>query len=245
MCTIVIFWKTHPAADVIMGLNRDEFFARPTDDYRRWTTSSEGAWVGGRDGQSGGTWFAIGREVVSVVTNHRGHGTPTPGPVSRGKLVLDAALSLDAAAALEGPRSLAPEAAGPYHLLAFDRHRLLYLTNAGGEHTFREVEPGLHVLGNFGLDAPDDPVVAGLLSSLEGTVGGELSTVESRLKHALATHGEGAPCVHLGPYGTRSSAVLTLGPDVRRLFTTDGPPCDVSWRDHSHLLGTDEASLLE
>jgi len=56
----------------------------------------------------------------------------------------------------------------------------------------------------------------------------------SRLQTVLADHataldprGPGSLCVHMGPYGTRSSSVLLVpaGAEPMRYFHADGPPC--------------------
>ena len=64
------------------------------------------------------------------------------------------------------------------------------------------------------------------------------------LGHICREHVETDPfestCVHVGDrYGTRSSLLLELAetPDLSRLWASEGPPCEVPFKDLSALLG--------
>jgi uncharacterized protein with NRDE domain len=233
MCTLIAMWRHHPAAPLVLALNRDEFFARPTEPLHRW---SDRPIVAGRDLASGGTWFGVGRRVVAGLTNHRSGERSKPGERSRGKLVASA---LEADGAAEAERlllALPGEAFGPFHLLLADLDSMRWLTNRSGRIESRAVEPGLHVLGNYGLDNPDDPVVATLLreSADANELAGE--ALEMRLRATLAQTGPGRPCVRGEAYGTRSAAILFWGGEEAKLLAADGPPCETPWIDRSELL---------
>ena len=237
MCTLITLFRGHPIAPVVLALNRDEFFARPTAPIARWS-EEEGGIVAGRDLVSGGTWFGIGPKLVAGLTNHRSGAHSLPGARTRGELVVDALRSESIDALTEELCALPMGEFGPFHLLVTDGQRMRCFTNATGALTHVDAEPGTHVLGNYGLDNPEDPVVA--------TVGGALADMDlralegdaliARLQEVLRRHGEGWPCVHLGPYGTRSSAVLLWGNGDPRLVVAEGPSCEAPWRDATELL---------
>src|SRR5206468_2403355 len=101
------------------------------------------------------------------------------------------------------------------------------------------LEPGLHLLTNLDLNDPTCPRIAashrGFAAAGDGFGrDGDLDALVARLQTVLADHataldprGPGSLCVHMGPYGTRSSSVL-LVPEVAepvRYFHADGPPC--------------------
>lgn len=253
MCTIALLFDTHPEARLVAGLNRDEWKERPTDAVHSWPTDANGeaSIVAGRDRKSGGAWFAIGPRVFTALTNDRGAGAASPRRLSRGQLVVDGARAANVAAALEPLRAIDPGDYGPFHLLLCDGSRLVCASNSRGQIAIRDVAPGVHVLGNFGLDNPEDPVVQPLRQSL-GESGHRLPlpALHKRLQSLLREEGEGRPHVDYGPYGTRSSATLSLWPRDRRegdhpvpealsgsLWVTDTSPRDSVFEDRSRLLG--------
>lgn len=232
MCTLIILWKHHPAAPLVLALNRDEFLARPAEPIARWRPGGDfpkGEIISGRDLQSGGTWFAVGPRMVSALTNHRSAERSRPGRLTRGDLVVRAALAGNAEEADRMMRDAAAADYGPFHLMATDGERMMWWTNRGGSLEAHEVEPGLHVLGNYGMDNDQDPVVAALLARLDGIGSEPEDAMRDRLREALALHGTGCPCVHFGPYGTRGSALLSWGGADPKLEFTDGPPCESAW----------------
>ncbi len=237
MCTLIAMWRYHPSAPLILGLNRDEFLSRPTAPTAFWEDADPAkSYVGGKDLLSGGTWFGVGRKIVAALTNHRAGERSRPGERTRGELVTHC-LGLSSLAEVRRELSKIPARSfGYFHLLVCDGESLIWATNRSGEMEITEIASGLHVLGNYGLDNETDPVVATLHKELNGSE--KLSPIE--LKEKLATvlshHGPGWPCVHLGPYGTRSSAMLWWGKEDAALWTTDGPPCESRWQDQSRLL---------
>lgn len=241
MCTLITLFRCHPSAPLVIALNRDEFLGRPTRAPEFWEESPPHApIVAGRDLQAGGTWFGIGRHLVAGLTNHRrpdARRGPSSGDASRGTLVVDAlhAASVDEAAQAlmrqEGDRY------GPFHLLLSDGEQMRWITNRDGPMESHPVEPGLHVLGNLGLDKEGDPVVKTMHEELAAYADLDENELAERLKERLATHGVGHPCVHYSEiYGTRSSALLFWGRAQNAYWVTDGPPCRSEWIDRSALL---------
>jgi uncharacterized protein with NRDE domain len=236
MCTLIALFKTHPAAPLVLALNRDELLARPTEPVHRW---SEPPIVAGRDVLAGGTWFAVGERVVAGLTNHRTGMASPRGGRSRGDLVVRAAAAdnVDEVASWLGDEP--GQEYGGFHLLVCDGEELRCFTNRdGGDIAEEPAGPGVHVLGNLGIDDPTDPVVTTVRPAAEAAAAKAASEEElvEELQGILRRHGEGWPCVHYGPYGTRMSAVLLSRPAQPRLWLADGPSCETPWSETSELL---------
>jgi uncharacterized protein with NRDE domain len=237
MCTLITLWKCNPAAPLILALNRDEFLARPTSPTELWNgAETQERIVAGRDLKSGGTWFGVGRKVVAGLTNHRSAIPSRAGIRSRGDLVVRALQSPSAEAAAEEIRQLPPGEFGDFHLLAADRESMLWITNRSGEFEVAPVAPGVHVLGNYGLDNEKDPVVANLHEAMKGVDTLAEAPLREFLRETLARGGPGWPCVEMGSYGTRSSAILFWGGERELLWTTSGPPNRSIWEERHQLL---------
>jgi uncharacterized protein with NRDE domain len=235
MCTLVALWRAHPAAPLILALNRDELLGRKTAPLSRW---GDEPLVAGRDLEAGGTWFGVGRTVVAGLTNHRAALGSPRGHRSRGELVVRALRASSVSALREELRAVPGDEYGGFHLLAGDESDLVVFTNQGGGLAEARAEAGVHVLGNFGLNNATDPVVATVRPAVQLLVHErpDEEALAAGLRDLLARHGEGWPCVHLGPYGTRSSALLFWRAEEPRLEVTEGAACARSWRDESAAL---------
>ncbi len=239
MCTVAFLWKRHPEARLVIGMNRDEFVARPSAPVHRWVTPRGTPIVAGKDLVSGGAWFAFGPRTFAALTNDRGGDSPAPKERSRGEIVLMAAEADGARAAADALAAVPANAFGRFHLLVSDENTLLWLTNTvDASITCTEVAPGAHVLGNFGLDQHDDPVVEALLPKMNAldVTGPSLHPVLSTLTETMSEAGPPGPCIDFGPYGTRSSAVASLygRPSLR---VSDVPPTGpTAFEDRSALL---------
>ena len=127
MCVGLVALNQSPKYPLVVALNRDEFFSRPTTAANFW----EGTEIlGGRDRVSGGTWFGVTRSgYMGLVTNFRA-GSPDPATgKSRGSLV---------AGFLERPQSAMDYAAAvardceqysPFNLLLWDMQRMGYVSS--------------------------------------------------------------------------------------------------------------------
>lgn len=156
MCLVVIAWRVHPEAPLVVAGNRDEFHARPAA-AADWWVDRPGV-LGGRDLEAGGSWLAAHRDGRwAVVTNYR-EPTAARGAESRGKLVVDA-VTTDL-----GPRDWIGELRGRsgmyggYNLVVGDRDGLHFASNRGADRL--DLPPGVYVLSNGELDAPWPKIIA-------------------------------------------------------------------------------------
>lgn len=237
MCTLIVYWKCRSDAPLVLALNRDEFVERPTRGLHVWEDFGPNERIiAGRDLRSGGTWFALGHRVTAALTNHRSGVRSMPGERSRGDLVVTTARCGSAASAAEAILALNGQPFGPFHLLIADANDMIWITNRNGAFESHAVAPGLHILGNYGMDNEDDAVVKTLHRELAGSEALEWTELAELMRRTLATSGPGWPCVDLGVYGTRSSAIIRRGGSEATLLESDASPSLGNWKDASNLL---------
>lgn len=86
MCILFIAIAQHPDYPLIVAANRDEYYARPSEQMHFWQDHSEV--LAGRDKQAGGTWLGINRNgQFAAVTNFRDRLHYRKDARSRGELV--------------------------------------------------------------------------------------------------------------------------------------------------------------
>lgn len=175
MCLLLFAVEAHPRYRLIIAANRDEFYARPTEQAHLWDDRS--GTLAGVDRLAGGTWLGITKSGrFAALTNYRDPRDmrpPSPDEPSRGALVARFLAGTDepeahlASVSANGPRYRG------FNLIAGDSSSLVYISNRGGR-TIR-IPTGVHGLSNHLLDTPWPKVErgkAGLLSLIQG--GGEL-----------------------------------------------------------------------
>lgn len=151
MCLILFACHTHPDYPLVLAANRDEFFARPAEAARWWTTDP--GLLAGRDLGAGGTWLGVTRTGgVAAVTNYREPAHHNPAARSRGDLPLtflrqDTDLH-DFQVQLRHSRAHY----NGYNLLFGTVSDLYYFCNRGGNP--KQLDPGIYGLSNHMLDTP-------------------------------------------------------------------------------------------
>lgn len=148
MCLIIFAYQTDPRFPLVVAANRDELFARPSNQASLWTDEESGSQIlSGRDIQAGGTWLGItanGR--FAAVTNIRDPSQTERRPRSRGDL------TRQFLAGKANPTQYCANLAesysqfAGYNLLVGDSNSLLYVNNH--EEKVWELEPGIYGLSN-------------------------------------------------------------------------------------------------
>jgi uncharacterized protein with NRDE domain len=247
MCLLAVLFRVRPGAPLIVAANRDEFLARPTTAM---TTLSERAprILGGRDDLAGGTWLAVNEHGVVAGLTNRPNPNPDRTRRSRGELPLALARHRDATSAVEAfRRDFRPSDYNPGWLLVGDRDALYTIDMTGGEEPgVTALAPGIHALENRPL-ADDSPKASKVRAAAAAALAGPdlYAGLRAMLADHEIPHGATGPfplretqavCVHAGPYGTRSSALIVV-PDagLPGYSYTDGPPCTARWRDATPL----------
>jgi uncharacterized protein with NRDE domain len=235
MCLILIGYRVHAGAPLVVAANRDEFYARPSADAHLWPERPEV--IGGRDLSAGGTWLAASRaRRFAAVTNFpAAPRTAGAAPPSRGRLAAGFMASrLDVG---DYWQNLRPEAFQGFNLLAWDGHSLAWGSSRG---SYRELPPGFYGLANADLDTPWPKVLRGTTALQRELVGAlDVDRLIALLfdqsippdeelpdrGNSLDLERRVAPIFIAGEdYGTRASTVVVFG-DASLRFTevTYGP----------------------
>lgn len=183
MCLIALHLIQGIEGRLLVGANRDEFFARPSQGVH--LLSSQPYVLGGRDLLGGGTWLGLNEYGLLVaLTNYRppassleleglkrgGHSRGSSFPFSRGQLVMQALRCASVHELTALLRKLEPELGGygPFNLL-FGNHLGLQVAQVPqGKLTLSKVDDGFHVLpSGAGLDDHRSPKVRRCLALLE------------------------------------------------------------------------------
>ncbi len=247
MCLLIALHKVVPGWPLVLAANRDEYLARPAVSMAVLRESGPRI-LGGRDLQAGGTWLAANEHgVVAGLTNLPGP-TRDPAKRSRGELPLALAEYPTAEAAAEAfSERFMPSDYNPAWILVGDPHSLHYIDFTGGKGLRSQtLGAGIHVLENRALGELSGK--AAFVRWQFATRFAALEPVEA-LGRVLASHqippdlarnpgprplAVEAACVHAGPYGTRSAAIVRVPEVGPPTFTyTDGPPCQAKFRDAS------------
>jgi uncharacterized protein with NRDE domain len=241
MCTLAVAFQQDRRWPLVVAANRDERLGRAAEGWalRAGRDGVRAAWP--RDLVAGGTWIGLSaRGVFAALTNYHAPQPwyPDPDRRSRGELVELALAEPDADGARAELERRTPEAWNPFHLVVADT-RNAYLWWFDGERSAIEpLGPGLHVVTE--TDREGRGARAELVRArwpLDGSV--------ERLRDLLAVHAGAAPepaaatCIHADPdYGTRSSTVLRLAPDLAasELFVAEARPCLGGLEDRSDLV---------
>jgi uncharacterized protein with NRDE domain len=230
MCLLLLAHKVHPEYPLILLVNRDEFYSRPTAPLAFWSEAPD--LLAGRDLEAGGTWLGIDRRgYLAAITNYREPRQDRNTSRSRGLLVRDFLTGghnpadfmdqlVETAASYRGFNLLAGDVSDPAEV------SLHYFSNRGCDPM--QVMPGVHGLSNHLLDTPWPKVRKGkaALATLL-RAGGELSPdnlfdlmgdvtrppdaelpdtgVGLELERLLST-----AFISSARYGTRSTSLLTV-----------------------------------
>lgn len=151
MCTLLIGYKVHPAHQLVVAANRDEFYERPTERVHQWPEAP--SLLAGRDILAGGTWLGVTKTSrFAAITNYRDLKNIKPDAPSRGALPLNFLQGdMSAATYLE---SLQPTAHlyNGYNLVVYDGQELAYYGNYAD--SLQGLAPGVYGLSNALLDTP-------------------------------------------------------------------------------------------
>ncbi|MGH7741870.1 MAG: NRDE family protein [Candidatus Eiseniibacteriota bacterium] len=231
MCTLILGVSIFGAGSLLLGANRDEDPARPSEPPARLVESPPV--VGGRDRVAGGTWLAVrGRSIAVAMLNRRGR-PPVPPTRSRGLLALDVAVHPEPATAFE---SLVRTCYAPFTLVMANPERPWLLAWDGEQARMTEFTPGWHVLTHAELDDANEPRTAWLLGSLASFTPATPEQARRGVIERLSRHEAPAVCLHDGPVRTVSAAWIELGAGVARYEHAEGPPCTTPFADYSSLL---------
>ncbi len=242
MCTLAVLSGVDRRWPLVVAANRDERLGRPAEGWALRDPPRPGAprHVAPRDLRAGGTWIGLSaRGVFAGVTNYHASLAwyPDLDRRSRGELVPAALAEPTAEAARAALERLDAASFNPFHLVVADARAAFVWWYDGEGAGFAPLGPGLHVVTENAWDGRCPR--AGLVRA-RWPVDPSLP----RLRELLSVHGPAetfgaSTCIHMDPaYGTRSSAVLRIAPDLRasELFVAEGRPCVTPHEDRADLV---------
>lgn len=147
MCLILFAYRTNPDRPLVVGANRDEFYARPAEAAQYWLDAPHV--FGGRDLQAGGTWLAASTEGrFAALTNFTNFDRTAMPVASRGNIPRDFLIGdLDA---VDYVANIEHSLYQGFNLIVYDGADLVYMSNRTDE--IRILEPGVYGLTNARLD---------------------------------------------------------------------------------------------
>jgi uncharacterized protein with NRDE domain len=237
MCVFSVAYRVFSDCPIFVLTNRDESTERPTLSPRIFSPARPGGsrWFGGADERAGGTWLGVNeRGLLAAVTNRRTAAVPA-NPRSRGLLCRDVLERGDDSAAKALELVLAElrehEYAG-FNLILLSAQSALVVERAD-DFRIRELEPGIHTIGNGHLDDAADRRVQRaqrLVTALLEQPGREWAECVEGAKDICRIHAVGDEpgiCLHGAGWGTVGSTIVGLALDVRssRYHYAAGPPC--------------------
>ncbi len=242
MCTILLAWRSHPTAPIVLAANRDELIARPSAPPG--VLSENPLILGGRDLVAGGTWLAVAADgaVCAVTNRHPGEGPPVaPDPTRRSRGEIPVAL-------LNGDRKdIRSRLAGlgharynPVNVLWVDGNRALVAhVDDSGPVRVVELAPGPHVLTTRDVDNSRSAKVAMLRAGMDRVLaaGADPRVTIAGLKAMLADNTSAtnspvdAACIHGDVYGTVSASTVIAGGGQVVYEHAPGRPCVTPFED--------------
>ena len=164
MCLILFAYEAHSKYSLILGVNRDEYYARPTLQANFWEEAPNV--LAGKDLVETGTWLGVTRQGrLAALTNYRDPFSIKENARSRGLLVRDYLCSLEEPSEYLTRVHKEREEYNGFNLLLLNNNYLWYYSNREGQ--VQQVAPGVHGLSNHLLNTPWPKVVGGKQALLE------------------------------------------------------------------------------
>jgi uncharacterized protein with NRDE domain len=223
VCTLTIAWQVFADTPIVVAANRDELLDRPSRPPE--VIAEEPRIVAPTDAEAGGTWIGYNEHGVFVAITNR----------------------CAEAAARHVERSVADHEYEGFNLVVADAAAALYF-EWDGSLRVENFEPGVHVVVNVGAGGsfvvPPHRPEAGetqatnarqVATALRPEPGERAGEWIDRAREVISDHDYGV-CVHRDRFGTRSSSLITIGPEGATYRFADGPPCRTAYRSvETHL----------
>jgi len=152
MCLIIFDWQPDEKRVLTLASNRDEFYARPSQDAHFWADHPH--IFGGRDLKMNGTWLAVSNNLrLAAVTNYR---SPDRTQYSRSRGEIPSQFLNSSLSALEYAKQLSEFSYAGYNALLYDGQQLIYCHNQASDenNNIQVLTAGHYGLSNHFLDTP-------------------------------------------------------------------------------------------
>ncbi len=239
MCLLALFFRVVEDALVVVGANREEYYARGGEPPQVLEGGCPA--VAGVDPRGGGTWFGVNGHGVLVAVTNRAKSEVPPQPRSRGLLVRELlATSTTARAASDlAVRELDQNRYAGCNLLCMDQDAAIVI-HASDWLRVRPLPPGLHVLTNHDINDGSDRRLGHAMWWLSGRDYACGKDIVAALTELCGQPGNGNPaiCFREEKRGTVSSSIVALRQPLARstYLHAQGPPDRTPYVDCSQLL---------
>jgi uncharacterized protein with NRDE domain len=238
MCLLAIFFRAVPDAALVVGANREEFYARPGEPPQILDGPLRAA--AGVDPQAGGTWFGVNSHGVVVAVTNRANPRVPAKPRSRGLLTRDLLACPSAKEAVDiAVGELSSRRYAGCNLFCGDSERAVIIEGAEWLRV-RPLPPGLHVLANRDINDGSDPRVLYAHDWLSQRDYPSASSCLKALQELCGQTGSDHPpiCLRGDKKGTVSSSLLAVRKQLSRstYLHAQGPPDATAYQDFSALL---------
>jgi uncharacterized protein with NRDE domain len=236
MCLLALFHRVVEDSAVVVGANREEYYARGGEKPR--LLEGEPRVIAGIDPKAGGTWLGVNEfGVVVAITNRLKTEIPSQPP-SRGMLVRKLLTYPSAAdAEKQATQTLSLGQYAGCNLLIADAGAA-YVIHAGDWLRSRPLPPGVHVLTANDVDDAGDWRIGHALWWLGQRQYRSAQDCLAALKELCAQGGPDAPiCLHGEKGGTVSSTVFALRQPLSAtsFWHAQGSPDRTPYEDLSSL----------
>ncbi len=240
MCTLVLLRRVVEGYPLVLLMNRDEAYERPSQPPV--LSKNDRSMVAPEDRRAGGTWIGVNDMGLVVAISNRHEGEFDSTRRSRGLLCREA---LKQSSALEVKDLVEEELAqvqyNPFNLIYADRGRA-FATHHGEETKTLELEGDVHILANLDVDDESQPRVQRakeIVAELDLT---EVDSAVQELEKLAADHEEvkgQSICLHRDSAGTVSSTIIAVSdgfPAGSLFLYSPQSPCQSEYVDYSALL---------
>jgi uncharacterized protein with NRDE domain len=238
MCLLALFFRFVEDAPLVVGANREEFYARGGEPPRILDGSVRA--VAGLDPTAGGTWFGVNEHGVVVALTNRIKSEAPAQPRSRGLLVRDLLTCTSAKAAADSAASQLSQGhyAGCNVVCADPKHA--FVLHSGDWLRVRPLPPGIHVLTAHDVNDESDRRIGHALWWLSQRMYQNGADCVQALKELCAQPGNGDPpmCLRGEKGGTVSSSIVAVHSPLSQgsYWHAQGPPDRTPYTDYSGLL---------
>ena len=235
MCLLAVYFRVAVDAPVVVGANREEFYARGGEPPQLMGQSCRV--LAGRDPRACGTWLGVNEHGVVVAVTNRLTSQVPAAPRSRGLLTRDL-LEYGSAAGAQGHavRELDSARYAGCNLLIADAERAV-IVHAGEWLHVNPLPPGIHVVTSIrDVDDDSDPRIAHALGWLNEHPSKTAADCLAALAELCGQTGVPPICLRGADRGTVSSTLVALRAGSTVYLHAQGPPDRTPYEDYSRLL---------
>jgi uncharacterized protein with NRDE domain len=238
MCLLALFYRVVEDCPIIVGANREEYYARGGEPPSELAGSVR--IVAGIDPVAKGTWLGVNELGVLIAVTNRPKTELPADPPSRGLLVRRLLENPSAQTAVQQATELLTSRSwAGCNLLLVDRQSA-YVVHAGDWLRVRPLPPGIHVLTAHDVNDASDRRIGHSLWWLHQRRYSCADDCLQALKELCAQTGGPDPaiCLHGKLGGTVSSTLFALRNPIGQstCWHCQGPPDRTPYEDYSGLM---------